>query len=95
MFEKMSQFFSNILGFGVCVHTVYIYVILAVEENTCRWFWANIKQTQNICIAFVQCWTNVEDVWPTLYECFTNGLCLLGILKIIYKRYNFMSVKQV
>ena len=23
------------------------------------------QQTQNICIALVQCWTNVEDVGPT------------------------------
>ena len=27
---------------------------------------------------FVQCWTNVEDVGPTLYKCYTNVLCLLG-----------------
>ena len=25
------------------------------------------QQTQNICIKFVQCWANVEDVGPTLY----------------------------
>ena len=29
---------------------------------------------------FVQCWTNVEDVWPTLYKCYKNVLCLLDIL---------------
>ena len=34
--------------------------------------------TQNICITFVQCWTTVEDVGPTLYKCYTNVLCLLG-----------------
>ena len=28
---------------------------------------------------FVQCSTNVEDVVPTLYKCYTNVLCLLGI----------------
>ena len=38
-----------------------------------------IQQTQNICITFVQCWTNVEDVGLTLYKCYTNVLCLLGI----------------
>ena len=32
------------------------------------------QQTQSICITFVQCWTNVEDVGPTLYKCYTNGL---------------------
>ena len=36
------------------------------------------QQTQNICITFIQCWTNVEDVGPTLYKCYTNVLCLLG-----------------
>ena len=36
------------------------------------------QQTQNICITFVQCWTNVENVGPTLYKCYTNVLCLLG-----------------
>ena len=36
------------------------------------------QQTQNICIMFVQCWTNVEDAGPTLYKCYTNVLCLLG-----------------
>ena len=35
------------------------------------------QQTQIICITFMQCWTNVEDVGPTLYKCYTNVLCLL------------------
>ena len=26
----------------------------------------------------MQCWTNVENVGPTLYKCYTNVLCLLG-----------------
>ena len=36
------------------------------------------QQTRNICMTFAQCWTNVEDVVPTLYKCYTNILCLLG-----------------
>ena len=36
------------------------------------------QETQNISITFVQCWTNVEDVGPTLYKCYANVLCLLG-----------------
>ena len=36
------------------------------------------QQTQNICITFIQCWTNVEDVGPTLHKCYTYALCLLG-----------------
>ena len=35
---------------------------------------------QNICITFIQRWTNVEDVGPTLYKCYANVLCLLGCL---------------
>ena len=30
------------------------------------------QQAQNICITFVQCWTNVEDVGPMLYKCDAN-----------------------
>ena len=36
------------------------------------------QQTQNICITIVQRGTNVEDVGPALYKCYTNVLCLLG-----------------
>ena len=36
------------------------------------------QQTCSLCITFIQCWTNVEDVGPTLYKCYTNVLCLLG-----------------
>ena len=35
------------------------------------------QQTQNICITFVQCWTNVEDVGQALYKCYTTVLWLL------------------
>ena len=28
------------------------------------------QQTQNICITFVQCRSNVEDVQPTLHKCY-------------------------
>ena len=42
------------------------------------------QQTRNICIIFVQCWTNVEDVGPTLYKCYTNVLCLLGRDNIVW-----------
>ena len=36
------------------------------------------QQTQSICIPFVQCWTNVEDVGLTLDKCCTHVFCLLG-----------------
>ena len=33
---------------------------------------------QNMCITFLQCWTNVENVGPSLYKCYRYVLCLLG-----------------
>ena len=33
------------------------------------------QQTQHICITFIQCRTNVFDVGPALYKCYTNVLC--------------------
>ena len=47
-----------------------------------RFVFAGLRSTQltqNISITFAQCWTNVEDVGPTLYKCYTNVVCLLGI----------------
>ena len=44
------------------------------------------QQTQNICITFVQCWTNVEDVGLMLFKCYANVLCLLGyVLAWLYQ----------
>ena len=39
------------------------------------------QQTQNICIKFEQCWSNVEDVGPPLYKRYKNVLYmyLLGL----------------
>ena len=49
------------------------------EDLTRVPFWEKIaQQVQNICIQFIQCWTNVGDVGPTLFKCYTNLLCLLG-----------------
>ena len=31
-----------------------------------------IHYPANICITFVQCWPNVEDVGTTLYKCYAN-----------------------
>ena len=36
------------------------------------------KHRRYVCIAFIQCWPNIEDIVPTLYRCYTNVLCLLG-----------------
>ena len=35
------------------------------------------RQSQNICLAFIQRRPNVFDVGPTLYKSYTNVLCLL------------------
>ena len=35
------------------------------------------QQTQNTFITFIQCWSSVEDVGPTLYKCYTHVMCLL------------------
>ena len=40
--------------------------------------WPPPQWTQNICITFVQRWTNVEDVGSTMYKCYTNVSRLLG-----------------
>ena len=32
----------------------------------------------NMCISFVQSWTKVEYVGPTLYKCYVSLLCLVG-----------------
>ena len=37
------------------------------------------KQTENICITFVQRRPNVFNVGPAFYKCYTNVLCLLGL----------------
>ena len=58
---------------------MYILTIayLIVVEIIDSWALMASQSTQNICITFVQCWTNVEDVGPTLYKWYANVLCLL------------------
>ena len=51
------------------------------------------EQTQNICITFVPRGPGGFDVGPTLYKCYTNGLCLLrrwaDIVQMLYKWFVF------
>ena len=42
---------------------------------------AGTPQTQNM---YMQCRTKVEDVGPTLYKCYTNVLCLMGMYTLSY-----------
>ena len=55
------------------------------------WDWpredAYTQQAQNICITFIQGWTNVKDVGPTLHKCYTNILCLVGNVLITSKTF--------
>ena len=59
--------------FAVGLGLAKIVVFGALRVNT--WVPAS---TKNFCITFVQCWSNVEDVGPTLYKCYTKVLCFLG-----------------
>ena len=52
--------------------------ITRAMTNTNGWWFVLSQQSQSIFITFVQCWTNVEDVGPALYQCYKNVLCLLG-----------------
>ena len=44
-----------------------------LDPKSLYWHSVNTKHLYD----FMQCWTNVENVWPTLYKCYTNVLCLL------------------
>ena len=56
-------------------------------QSVCRLLPVVSQQTQNICITFIQCWTNVDNVGLTLYKCYTNVLCLLGNWTAIWAGY--------
>ena len=59
------------------------------------------RRIQTICITIVQCWTNVEDVGPLLYECYPNVLRLLWHaltsidLRINSRSKGFCQVKKI
>ena len=53
------------------------HIIFREYMYTKPWFLETIPVPRNICKTFVQCWSNVEDVGPMLYKCYTNVLCLL------------------
>ena len=69
---KVNQIGSNGLG-DVVMQISAVYAGVQSQKAV-----PAFQQTKNICITFVQCWTNVEDVGPTLYKCYANVLCLLG-----------------
>ena len=60
------------------------WLVLDPEDKSAENYTSSLvitQQTQNICIASVQRRSNVVDVGPTLYRCYTNVLCLLGNAK--------------
>ena len=52
----------------------YPRVLIDFIQTYVHWL-PSTQQKQNICIKFIQCWANVEDVGPTLYKCYTNVMC--------------------
>ena len=65
------------------------------DSTTCNTSKYQPGKTQIICITFIQCWTNVEDVGPTLYKCYrpTTVLCLLG--NPVVNQYRHLEVIHV
>ena len=68
----------------------YIYVINFKNEICLQ------QQTQNFCITFIQRRSNVFDVGPTLYKCYTNVLCLLGYgrCNLIFTNLSMFIIKR-
>ena len=55
---------------------------------------------KNICITFIKCWTNVEDVGLTLYNLTLYNLTLYNLscvlyLKMLYNFFNNSKSKQL
>ena len=69
---------------ATCCHIVShaAYGTVHYTAETWKTVKAYIPENTKNCIAFVQCRTNVEDVGPTLYKCYTNvfSLCPPKIL---------------
>ena len=67
------------------IQTPHCPVVISPNTNwyICKFRWCITRQTQ----PFKQCWTNVEDVEPTLYKCYTNILCLLGYCTWAYLKW--------
>ena len=53
------------------------------------------QHTQNICITFIQCWTNVEDVGPTLYKCYKCGSIKLALVFVFFRPNDVCGLSDV
>ena len=54
-----------------------------------------MQQTQSIGITFIQFWTNVEYVGPTLYTYYTNAILYFVFAGLKYPRPIFQSQASV
>ena len=62
----------DLLQTGICrLSTVWLSACINKHNSS--------QQTQNICTTFIQRRPNVFDVCLTLYKCYTNVSCLLGL----------------
>ena len=92
---QVINLLSNNMTFTLCLllpGVWYVPPLIALFRYDCYRFWiptrqregVSTRQTQNICIAYVQRRPNVSDVGPTLCKYYTNVLCLLGIASRIF-----------
>ena len=82
-FHRVSRLFA-------CCRRVYICSGVRVARFYALQVYNTSQQTQNFCITFVQRRPNVFDVGPTLYKCYTNGLCLLGYLVMLMYKFSWI-----
>ena len=74
---NIIQCWTSVLG-RRCINVIAMFVFAGtLNIQSGKMMLPYEQQTQNICITFMQCWTSVEDVGPTLYKCYANVLCLL------------------
>ena len=59
-----------------------------LDPKSLYWHSVNKKHLYD----FMQCWTNVENVGPTLYKCYTNVLCLLGCRRTFSQTFYIYSM---
>ena len=76
---KISNNYNNIDHIDRLIEQSLTALVALIGSIGARYMDSVTQQTENICITFVQRRPNVFDVGPTLYKCYTNQLCLLGI----------------
>ena len=57
------------------------------------WMYCHPVNTKHLC-DFLQCWTSVEDVGPTLHKCHTNVMRLLGRRTFSQTLYIYLMLVQ-